>query len=122
MPDNNYNINLNIKYQPMEVVDIPAIVQSNTLDWFNQSLCLVNNSVVRLGILHGEFHWHKHDNEDEFFYVVEGSLTIEFEDKTIELKQNQGIVVPKEILHRPVAAEKVVVLMVEDATVTPTGD
>lgn len=122
MSKTEYNINLDIKYKPMEVVDIPAIVESNTLDWFNQSLCLVNNSVVRLGILKGEFHWHKHDNEDEYFHVLEGTLIIEFEDKTIELKQGQGIVVPKGLLHRPVAPEKVVVLMVENATVKPTGD
>ena len=117
-----YNINMDIAYEPMQVVDIPALVKSCPHDWFNQSLCTVNGSVIRLGILKGEFHWHKHDREDEFFYVVSGRPIIEFEDKEVVLDQNQGIVVPRGITHRPVAPEKVVVLMVEDKTVQPTGD
>ena len=117
-----YNINLNIKYKPLELIDIQELVKNCPHDWFNQSLCAVNGSVVRLGILHGEFHWHKHDRDDEFFYVVSGRLIIEFEDRKVTLNPGQAIVVPQGAMHRPVAPEKTVVLMVENLTITPTGD
>jgi len=82
----------------------------------------VNDSLVRLGILKGEFHWHKHELEDEFFYVVQGRLLIDFKDRTVELEPQQGIVVPRGVQHRPRAAERTLVLMVEAVTITPTGD
>lgn len=117
-----YSINLQEKYQPLELVDVQALVNECTEDWYNQTLCRVNDSVVRLGILHGEFHWHKHDHEDEFFYVVDGRLLIDLEGREVELIAKQGFLVPKGVMHRTRAPEKVVVLMIENATVTPTGD
>ncbi|HEY0796956.1 MAG TPA: cupin domain-containing protein [Acidisarcina sp.] len=90
--------------------------------WYNQALCQVNASVVRLGVIQGEYHWHKHDDEDEFFYVVEGKLLIDLEDKVVELKPRQGFVVPKGILRRTTAPERTVILMVENAGIIPTGD
>ena len=117
-----YSIHLDTRFAPLEVVDVPALVEACTERWYNQTLCRVNDSVVRLGILHGEFHWHKHDNEDEFFYVLEGRLLIDLEGRTVELEPRQGFTVPKGILHRTRAPERVVILMIEGAGVAPTGD
>jgi mannose-6-phosphate isomerase-like protein (cupin superfamily) len=89
--------------------------------WYNQTLCQVNGSVVRLGVVQGEYHWHKHDDDDEFFYVVEGKLLIDLEGHTVELGPRQGFVIPKGVVHRTRAAERTVMLMVENAGIVPTG-
>jgi len=90
--------------------------------WYNQTLCQVNASVVRLGVIEGEYHWHKHDHDDEFFYVVEGKLLIDLEGRTVELGPRQGFVVSKGVLHRTRAPERTVILMFENAGIVPTGD
>jgi mannose-6-phosphate isomerase-like protein (cupin superfamily) len=104
------------------VVDVPALVAAATHPWYNQTLCKVNDSVVRLGVVHGEYHWHKHDTEDEFFYLVSGRFLIDLEGRSVELKPGQGFVVPKGVVHRTRAPEKAVILMVEGAGIVPTGD
>ncbi len=118
----NYNINLDIKYHHLDLIDVPDIVKHCTEKWFNQTLTKVNNSVIRIGIVEGEFHWHKHDNDDEFFFVLEGNLFIDLEDKTLSLAKDQGVTISKGILHRPRAPQKVVMLMVETAEIKPIGD
>ena len=117
-----YHINLETKFGFLELIDIPKLVANCRESWFNQTLCQVNDSVVRLGIVQGEFHWHKHDEEDEFFFVLEGTLFIDVKDKTIPLKPHQGYTVPKGILHRTRAPERAVMLMVERSSVKPIGD
>jgi len=117
-----YATHLNEHYGPLEVVDVPALVAACTDRWYNQTLCRVNDSVVRLGVIQGEYHWHKHDDEDEFFYVVEGRFLIDLEDRTVELRPRQGFVVPKGVVHRTRAPERTVILMVEGAGIVPTGD
>jgi mannose-6-phosphate isomerase-like protein (cupin superfamily) len=117
-----YSINLNIRFAALEVVDIQRLVNAATDAWYNQSLCRVNDCVVRLGVVQGEFHWHKHDEEDEFFYVVEGHFIIDMEDRTVELAPQQGFTIPKGVMHRPRAPQKTVILMIEGARVKPTGD
>ena len=117
-----YSINLAARYGPLELVDVQALVDECKDPWYNQTLCRVNDSVVRLGVLQGEFHWHKHDKEDEFFYVVAGRFVIELEGRTIELRPRQGFTVPKGVMHRTRAPERTVVLMIEGAGVIPTGD
>jgi mannose-6-phosphate isomerase-like protein (cupin superfamily) len=117
-----YSINLEAKYNALELIDIPALVGTFRGAWNNQTLCRVNDSVVRLGVVRGEFHWHRHDQEDEFFYVVDGKLLIDLPGRTVELLPKQGFVVPKGIVHRTRAPEKTVVLMVEPAGVIPTGN
>src|SRR3712207_4675471 len=112
----------NVFYNQLEVVDVPALVAACTDRWYNQTLCQVNDSVVRLGVVQGEYHWHKHDDEDEFFYVVEGLFLIDLEGRTVELSPGQGFVVPKGVMHRPRAPERTVILMVEGAGIMPTGD
>ena len=117
-----YVTHLNVLYEALEVVDIPALEAACKDRWYNQTLCRVNDSVVRLGVVQGEYHWHKHDTEDEFFYVVEGLFLIDLEGRTVELAQGQGFVVPKGVMHRPRAPERTVILMVEGAGIMPTGD
>lgn len=123
MADNKrYSINTDIRFEPLELIDIPDIVASCKEEWFNQTLCRVNDCVVRLGILKGEFHWHRHDLEDEFFYVIEGRLHIDLEEDTVELGPKQGYTVPRGVTHKTRAPGGVVILMVEGSGVTPTGD
>ena len=117
-----YVTHLNVFYKPLELVDVPALVAACTDRWYNQTLCRVNDSVVRLGVVEGEYHWHKHDDEDEFFYVVEGQFLIDLEGRTVELSPGQGFVVPKGVMHRPRAPVRTVILMVEGAGIMPTGD
>jgi mannose-6-phosphate isomerase-like protein (cupin superfamily) len=116
-----YETRLNIYYQPLQVIDEKALADASTYKWYNQTLCQVNGSVVRLGVVEGEYHWHKHDEDDEFFYVVEGQLLIDLEGRTIELNPRQGFVVPKGVIHRTRARERTVMLMVENAGIVPTG-
>src|ERR687883_1208923 len=117
-----YVTHLNTYYRPLELIDVPALVAACTDRWYNQTLCRVNDSVVRLGVVQGEYHWHKHDAEDEFFYVVEGRFLIDLEGRTVELGPRQGFVVPKGVVHRTRAPERAVILMVEGAGIVPTGD
>ncbi len=117
-----YATHLNVFYEPLELIDVPALAAACKDRWYNQTLCRINDSVVRLGVVEGEYHWHKHDDEDEFFYVVEGRFLIDLEGRTVELAPRQGFVVPKGVMHRPRAPERTVILMVEGAGIVPTGD
>ncbi len=118
----DYDINLDVRFAPKERFDVDALASECNEQWFNQTLTQVNDSVVRLGVVEGEFHWHKHDDDDEFFFVVSGRLDIELEDQTIELRPNQGVTIPKGVMHKPVAPERTVILMVETSAIQPTGD
>jgi mannose-6-phosphate isomerase-like protein (cupin superfamily) len=114
---------MNILYDALQLIDVPALVETCTDQWYNQTLCQVNESVVRLGIVKGEYHWHKHDAEDEFFFTLSGELFIDIENSdTVILKQHQGYVVPKGVVHKTRAPEKTVILMIETAGILPTGD
>jgi mannose-6-phosphate isomerase-like protein (cupin superfamily) len=117
-----YATHLDVKFQPLELVDLDPLIAACTDTWYNQSLCRVNESVVRLGIVQGEYHWHKHDDDDEFFYVVDGRLFVDLEAKTFELGPRQGVMVPKGVVHRTRAAERTVILMIEKAGIIPTGN
>ena len=122
MEKTNYNIHLDVKLKHQQRIDIPSIINECKEKWFNQTLTQVNDSVVRIGIVEGEFHWHKHDNDDEFFFVLEGQLLIDLENQTIELNPNQGVTISKGVMHRPRAPKKTVMLMVETSAIEPTGD
>ena len=117
-----YVTRLNIKFEQLERIDVPAIVKECTEKWFNQTLTKVNDSVVRVGIVQGEYHWHKHDADDEFFFVLEGRLFVDLEDRTIELGPGQGVTVSKGIVHRTRAPQKTVMRMGENSGIRPTGD
>jgi mannose-6-phosphate isomerase-like protein (cupin superfamily) len=117
----DYDIHVDVKYEPLELVDVQSLVDNCPTPWYNQTLVRVNDSVVRLGIVQGEFHWHKHDDEDEFFYVVEGKLFIDIEGQTLALNPKQGFTVPKGVMHRTRAPERTVMLMIGLAGIVPTG-
>ena len=118
----DYKLQMDIKYDYLEKINVPEIVKSCTDKWFNQSLCAVNSSVFRLGIFEGEFHLHKHDNDDELFFVIDGSIVLETEKGNFELGQFEGVCVPKGIMHRPIAKNKAVVLMIENKGIDPIGN
>jgi len=113
---------LDIKFPPLALIDVPAVVGAVRDRWFNQTLCKVNDSVLRLGVMQGEYHWHKHDNDDELFFVLEGRFIVDLEDRSIELQAWQGFTVPRGVVHRTRAPERAVILMMETAAIVPTGD
>ena len=117
-----YVVFLEPKFGPLERIEVFALANACTDRWYNQTLCRVDEAVVRLGVVEGEYHWHHHDGEDEFFYVVEGKLLVDLEGRTVELSPGQGLVVPKGVSHRPRAPQRTVILMVERASVVPTGN
>ena len=116
-----YETRLNTLYGPLEIIDEKAIADACEYDWFNQTLCQVNGSVVRLGVVKGEYHWHQHKEDDEFFYVVDGKLLIDLENRTVELLPRQGFVVPKGTVHRTRAPQRTTILMIENQGIIPTG-
>ena len=120
--DHPYATYLDIKFPPLHLVNVSALVKACTEKWYNQTLCQVNDSVVRLGVMQGEYHWHEHDNDDEFFFVLEGRFIIDLEDRSVDLQSQQGFVVPKGVKHRTRAPDRAVILMVETAAIVPTGD
>lgn len=117
-----YDTRLDVLHGPLDRIDIPALAASVTHPWFNQTLCKVNDSVVRVGVVRGEYHWHQHEADDEFFYVVEGQLLVDLDDRTIALDPGQGVVVPRGVRHRTRAPRRTIMLMVENAGIVPTGD
>ena len=117
----NYVTKLDIKFEHLQKIDIPEMVNACKDKWFNQTLTRVNESVVRVGIVEGEYHWHKHDDDDEFFFVLQGLLLIDLEDQTIGLNPGQGVTISKGVMHRPRAPKKTVMLMVETSNIQPTG-
>jgi mannose-6-phosphate isomerase-like protein (cupin superfamily) len=117
-----YETRLNILYGALEIVEEKKLADECKFAWYNQTLCQVNGSVVRMGVFTGEYHWHKHDEDDEFFYVLEGQLLIDLEGRVVTLEPRQGFVVPKGVPHRTRAPQRTVVLMVENAGIIPTGN
>jgi mannose-6-phosphate isomerase-like protein (cupin superfamily) len=117
-----YATHLDIKFDALSLVDVPALVAACQDRWYNQTLCKVNDSVMRLGVMQGEYHWHKHDDDDEFFFVLEGTFYVDLEDRAIELRPWQGFTVPKGVVHRTRAPQRAVILMLENAGIVPTGD
>ncbi len=120
--EGDYEIRLDDKFGHLALIDIGAEAAAHE-PWFNQTLTSVNDSVIRLGVVEGDFHWHKHDDTDEFFMVLEGELVIDLEDRdSVRLSRHQSYTVPRTVMHRTSAPGRTVILMVEAAGVTPTGD
>lgn len=117
-----YDTHLDIRFKPLELIDVQALADAVTHKWHNQTLCEVNGSVVRMGVIEGEYHWHQHTDDDEFFYVVEGKLLIDLEGRTVEIEPQQGFVVPKGVMHRTRAPKRTIILMVENKGIVPTGN
>ncbi len=120
--EGDYDIRLDDKFGHLALIDIGAEAAAHE-PWFNQTLTSVNDSVIRLGVVQGDFHWHKHDDTDEFFMVLDGELVIDLEDRdSVRLSRHQSYTVPRTVMHRTSAPVRTVILMVEAAGVTPTGD
>lgn len=118
----DYEIQLNPLYEHLKLIDVGEVSESSNHPWFNRTLTQVNDAYVRLGVFEpGEFHWHQHADEDEFFFVLDGRLAIDFRDRSVELGPNQGVTVPRGVEHRPRALERTRILMVESMTIQPTG-
>jgi mannose-6-phosphate isomerase-like protein (cupin superfamily) len=124
-----YATHLNVLFAPLEKIALDPLVAAVRDQWYNQTLARINDSVVRLGVMQGEYHWHKHETDDEFFYVVDGRFLIDLEPeadgqtpgRVVELRPREGFVVPKWIVHRTRAPERSVILMIETAAIVPTG-
>ena len=116
-----YDIETEVLYPGLTHMDVTSLAAAQS-PWWNRTLTAVNDAVVRLGVLEGDFHWHKHDAEDEFFFVLEGKLDIELEDRMVTLDPGQAFTVPRGVMHFPHARGRTVVLMVEKASVSPTGN
>jgi mannose-6-phosphate isomerase-like protein (cupin superfamily) len=124
-----YATHLNVLFAPLEKIALDPLVAAVRDQWYNQTLARINDSVVRLGVMQGEYHWHKHEDDDEFFYVVDGRFLIDLEPqadgetpgRVVELRPREGFVVPKGIVHRTRAPERSVILMIETAAIVPTG-
>src|SRR4051812_5787120 len=120
-----YATHLDVLFPPLEKIALDPLVAAVRDTWYNQTLARVNDSVVRLGVMQGDYHWHKHDDDDEFFYVVDGRFLIDLEPaadgetpgRVIELLPREGFVVPKGVVHRTRAPERTVILMVETAAI-----
>ena len=127
--DYPYATHLDILFEPLQKIELTPLVKAVKDQWFNQTLCKVNDSVVRFGVMQGEYHWHKHDHDDEFFFVLDGLFLIDLEPtesgepgKVIELRPREGFTVPKGVVHRTRAPQRSVILMMENAGIIPTGD
>ena len=121
-PEYPYATHLDVKFAPLSIVDVPRLIAECKDRWYNQTLCEVNESVIRLGVMQGEYHWHKHDRDDEFFFVLEGRFYVDLEERVVELKPLEGFVVPRGVVHRTRAPQRCVILMAETRAIVPTGD
>jgi mannose-6-phosphate isomerase-like protein (cupin superfamily) len=121
-PQFPYATHLDVKFAPLSIVDVPGLIARCQDSWYNQTLCEVNDSVIRLGVLQGEYHWHKHDHDDEFFFVLQGHFFVDLESRSVELKPLEGFVVPRGVVHRTRAPQRAVILMAETRSIVPTGD
>ena len=123
MTDPRYAINYRPLVDALEVLDVQRLIDTTIDPWYNQTLCRVGDVVVRLGVMEGEYHWHKHDEQDEFFFVLDGLFRIELDGMdAVDLRPREAFTVPKGLLHRPVVPQRSAVLMIERADVVATGD
>src|SRR6185503_4325872 len=114
----NYDIQTQVLFKPLELIDTNKLSTKTDHPWWNRSLCSVNDCVMRLGVFEkGEFHWHKHDREDEVFFVVEGKLTVDLEGRSVDLEPRQAIMVPRGVMHRTRVDRRTIVLMIEAGTI-----
>jgi len=110
-------------FQTLQKMDVQQLIDTVAEPWYNQTLIQVGEALVRLGVMQGELHWHRHDGQDEFFYLLEGEFHIELEGReTVVLRPNQAFSVPAGMLHRPVVPVRSAVIMIEKAGIVATGD
>lgn len=125
-----YATHLDVKFGALEHFALDPLVAAVRDAWYNQTLVRVNDAVVRLGVVQGTYHWHEHRDDDEFFFVLAGTFLIDLEPRgrpeapgrVVTLGPHEGFVVPKGVRHRTRASERAVILMVETASIIPTGN
>ena len=118
-----YVNHMDLRYGPLELIDVQRLAAECTEAWYNRSLCEVNDSVVRLGVIRGEYHWHHHDDEDEMFLVLDGVMEIHLRDGVVRLSPGEFFVVPRGVEHKPVVPEAVAsVLLFEPSSTRNTGN
>jgi len=99
------------------------IKEINSRPWYPVDVARVNDQVVRMALVNGEYHWHKHENEDELFYVLSGEMTIQIKDKEdIKLKEGEIVVIPKGVEHCPKSSQDTYILMFEPYSLKSEGD
>ena len=106
----------------MEKVNIEQKLSMFSEHWSPKIVGELNGQHVKLAKLKGEFVWHKHDNEDELFFVIKGSFKMEYRDKTVVINENEFVIVPKGVEHKPVAEEEVSIMLFEPSTTLNTGN
>lgn len=106
----------------MDKVNLVEKFSLFTEHWSPKIVGELNGQHVKLAKFEGEFVWHQHDHEDEMFFIVEGTLKIEFRDKTVTLTKGEFVIVPKGVEHKPVAETEVWVMLFEPATTLNTGN
>lgn len=107
---------------PMETINIRQKLSLFTDHWNPRIIGELNGQQVKAVKLHGEFHWHHHDHEDELFLVIKGILKMEFRDKTEIINEGEFIIVPRGVEHKPVAEQEVEILLFEPASTLNTGN
>jgi mannose-6-phosphate isomerase-like protein (cupin superfamily) len=119
-----YAIHYQPLFQTLEKMDVQQLIDTVEEPWYNQTLIQVGDVLVRLGVMQGgEFHWPKHDEQDEFFYLLQGEFHIELQDHdTVVLRPHQAFSVPAGMLHRPLVPVRSAVIMIEKAGIAATGD
>jgi mannose-6-phosphate isomerase-like protein (cupin superfamily) len=104
-----------------KVVSPEKIAAALTEHWSPRVVAELDDSFVKVAKVQGSLTWHSHDNEDELFYILKGSLRIEMEDRTVELRQGEAFVVPKGVRHNPIAEQECHVMLIERKTTLHTG-
>ena len=107
------NVNPDVRFDNLELIDVPRMVRTFNNKWFIQTLTNVNDSAILMCLVKGEPDWHKHDDHDEFIYVMRGKLYLEYETHTVELRKQQAISIPKGVMHRTMAPKKTILLRIE---------
>ncbi|NOR28901.1 MAG: cupin domain-containing protein [Lutibacter sp.] len=106
----------------MKPINISEKFKLFSKHWTPKKIGELNGQQLLLAKIKGEFIWHAHENEDELFFIIKGSLIIEFRDKTVELNEGEIFIIPKGVEHKPIAKEEVHVLLFEPLAIKHTGN
>ena len=106
----------------MDKIDLKEKLSMFSDHWSPKVVAEMNDYQIKLVKIEGDFVWHNHEDTDELFFVIEGNMEIEFEDKTVELNEGEMYVVPKGVNHKPSAQNECKVMLIEPRGVVNTGD
>ncbi len=105
----------------MKKIDFREYIERLDEPWVALDIARVNDTSLRLAKIEGEYHWHVHPKEDEFFLVLRGEITVEFKEKAVNLKEGEGILVPKGTPHRSKSKNPSVILIIEPTRTNTRG-